>query len=211
MEQQSLKQPIREAITELKEYFEIQLKYQKMVAAKKTSKISSFSALFLILFALISSLLLFLSFAFVSWFADGDIKRMYQGYLIITAFYALIAIIFIVFRKQLLVNPIRKFLTDLFFEEDEAEDTEEIFTRVNLRDEESFNVMLVEEKEKIKAKEEILQEKFKEVEDNFSFMNMVKMAAGSIMDSYVTTATVAKLAFKAIGGLKHHKKRLKKK
>ncbi len=41
-------------------------------------------------------------------------------------------------------------------------------------------------------------------------MNMVKMAAGSIMDTYITTATVAKLAFKAIGGLKH-KKRLKQK
>ncbi len=167
MEKQSLKQPIRETIEELKEYFEIQFKYQKMIAAKKTSKISSFSALFLILFALFSSFLLFLSFAFVSWFAHGDVKRMYHGYLIITAFYALMAIVFIVFRKQLLVNPIRKFLTDLFFEEEKTDDTEEIFTKINLRDEESFNMMLVEEKEKIKAKEEVLQEKFKEVEDNF--------------------------------------------
>ena len=211
MEDHSLKQPIRETIVELKEYLDLQIKYQKMVAAKKTSKISSFSALFLILFALSSSFLLFLSFAFVWWFSDGDTTRMYEGYLIVTGFYAILAVIFIVFRKPLLVNPIRKFLTDLFFEEVEAEEGEEIFTRVNLRDEESFNVMLLEQKENIKEKEEILQGKFKEVEDNFSFVNFAKMAVGSIMNSYVTTATVAKLAFKAIGGLKHRKKHLKRK
>jgi hypothetical protein len=208
MEDHSLKQPIRETISELKEYLDLQIKYQKMVAAKKTSKISSFSALFLILFALCSSFLLFLSFAFVWWFSDGDNTRMYEGYLIVTGFYAIIAIAFIVFRKTLLVNPVRKFLTDLFFEEAE-EEGDETLTRVNLRDEESFNVMLLEEKKNIKEKEEILQEKFKEVEENFSFVNFAKMAIGTIMNSYVTTATVAKLAFKAIGGLKHRKKHLK--
>ena len=96
MEDHSLKQPIRETIFELKEYLDLQIKYQKMVAAKKTSKITSFSVLFLILFALISSFLLFLSFAFVWWFSDGDTTRMYEGYLIVTGFYAVLAIIFIV-------------------------------------------------------------------------------------------------------------------
>ena len=211
MENQNLNTSLRDAANEMKDYLDLQIKYQKMQATKKTSKISSFSALFLILFAIATSFTLFFSFAFVWWYSDGDTSKMYEGYLIIAAFYALLAIITIVFRKQLLFNPIRKFLTDLFFEDDSKEDQENPVEKINLKDEESFERMLAEEKEKIREKEEVIQDKFKAIEKDFTFINLAKMAAGSIMSTYVNTATVARLAFKTVTNLKHRKKRLKKK
>jgi len=211
MEKQNLNNSLRETVDEMKEYLDLQIKYQKMQAAKKTGKLSSFSALFLILFAIATSFTLFFSFAFVWWYSDGITSKMYEGYLIIAGFYAVLAIITIIFRKQLLFNPILKLLTDIFFEDDSDKDGDETIEKVNLKDEESFNKILIEEKEKIKEKEELIQVKFKEIEKEFTFINLVKMAAGSMMNTYITTATVAKLAFKTISNLKRKKKKQIKK
>jgi uncharacterized membrane protein YgcG len=211
MEKQNLNNSLRETVDEMKGYLDLQIKYQKMQAAKKTGKLSSFSALFLILFAIATSFTLFFSFAFVWWYSDGITSKMYEGYLIIAGFYAVLAIITIIFRKQLLFNPILKLLTDIFFEDDSDKDGDETIEKVNLKDEESFNKILIEEKEKIKEKEELIQVKFKEIEKEFTFINLVKMAAGSMMNTYITTATVAKLAFKTISNLKRKKKKQIKK
>ncbi len=211
MENQNLNTSFKEAASELKDYLDLQIKYQKMQAAKKTSMISSFSALFLILFAIAIGFTLFFSFAFVWWYSNGDTSKMYEGYLIIAGFYLLLAVIVFLFRKQLLFNPIRKFLTDLFFEDNNEENQDEIINKVNLKDEESFNKMLVEEKERIKEKEEAIQKKFRIIERDFTFTNLAKMAAGSLMSTYLSTATIAKLAFKTVSNLKHRKKRLKNK
>ena len=210
MENQDLKQPVKETIADLKDYLDLQINYQKMMAAKKTSKLSSFSALFLILFILIASLLFFLSFAFVLWYAGDDNAKMSQGYLIVAGFYGLLAFIVIIFRKQLLVNPIHAYLTDLFFDKDNSNITRSLSTNVNLKDEEAFEKILEEEKEKIKEMETVLQYRFKEVEKNFSVANLLKIAGSSLVNTYLTTATVARLAFKAVGGLKR-KKKLKQK
>jgi uncharacterized membrane protein YgcG len=211
MEKQNLNNSLRETVDEMKEYLDLQIKYQKMQAAKKTGKLSSFSALFLILFAIATSFTLFFSFAFVWWYSDGITTKMYEGYLIIAGFYAVLAIITIIFRKQLLFNPIRKLLTDIFFEDDSGKDHDETIEKVNLKDEISFNKMLIEEKEKIKEKEELIQVKFNEIGKEFTFINLVKMAAGSMMNTYITTATVAKLAFKTVSNLKRKKKKQIKK
>jgi len=211
MEKQNLNNSLRETADEMREYLDLQIKYQKMQAAKKTGKLSSFSALFLILFAIATSFTLFFSFAFVWWYSDGITTKMYEGYLIIAGFYAVLAIITIIFRKQLLFNPIRKLLTDIFFEDDSGKDHDETIEKVNLKDEISFNKMLIEEKEKIKEKEELIQVRFKEIEKEFTFINLVKMAAGSMMNTYITTATVAKLAFKTVSNLKRKKKKQIKK
>ena len=202
--------PIKESIEELKSYLDLQLRYQKMIAAKKTSKLSSFAALFLILFSIAAGFILFFSFAFVWWYADGQSNKMMQGYLIVAGFYLLLAIITIFFRKTLLINPIRSFLATLFFEDTESDEEQRNLATINLKDEMAFDNLLQEHKKQIVEQETLLQQKFKEVEQQFTFTNMVKMATENIVSSYVTTETVAKLAFKAFSNLKHKKRRLKK-
>ena len=202
--------PLKETIEELKNYLDLQLRYQKMLAAKKTSKISSFAALFLILFSIAAGFILFFSFAFVWWYSDGNNDKMAQGYLIVAGFYLLLAVVTVVFRKPLLINPTRSMLAKLLFEDSGSEADQSDLQKVDLKDEEAFNSLLSEEKEQIKEQEAILQHKFKEVEQQFTFTNMVKMATENLISSYVTTATVAKLAFKAFSNFKHKKKRLKK-
>ena len=202
--------PIKESIEELKSYLDLQLRYQKMIAAKKTSKLSSFAALFLILFSIAAGFILFFSFAFVWWYSDGNSDKMAQGYLMVAGFYLLLAVITIIFRKPLLTNPIRNMLAKLFFEDSDSEEDQTNLSGINLKDEEAFDRLLLKEKKQIKEKEVLLQEKFKEVEQQFTFTNMVKMATENLVSSYMTTATVAKLAFKAFSNFKHKKRRLNK-
>lgn len=210
MNNQTHHNPIKESIEELKSYLDLQLRYQKMIAAKKTSKLSSFAALFLILFSIAAGFILFFSFAFVWWYADGHSDKMMQGYLIVAGFYLLLAIVTIVFRKALLINPIRSFLTRLLFEDTESDEVQSNLATIDLKDEVSFNKLLQEHKQQIAQQELLLQKKFKEVEQQFTFTNMVKMATENLVSSYMTTATVAKLAFKTFSKLKHKKRRLKK-
>jgi ABC-type multidrug transport system fused ATPase/permease subunit len=210
MNNQIHRNPIKETVEELKNYLDLQLRYQKMIAAKKMSKLSSFAALFLILFSIAAGFILFFSFAFVWWYSEGSSDKMAQGYLIVTGFYLLLAVITVIFRKSLLINPIRSLLAKLFFEDASSEKGQTNLSKINLKDEEAFENLLLEEKKQIRDKEEQLQKKFKEVEQQFTFTNMVKMAVENLVSSYVTTATVTKLAFKAFANLRHKRKRLKK-
>ncbi len=210
MSNQTFKNPVKESIEELKSYLDLQLRYQKMIAAKKASKASSFAALFLILFSIAAGFILFFSFAFVWWYSGGHSDKMAQGYLIVAAFYLLLAIVTVVFRNQLLINPIRSLMAKLLFEDAASGEDKKSFSAINLKDETAFNALLLKEKKQIKDKEILLQQKFKEVEQQFTFTNMVKLATENIVSSYVTTATVAKLAFKAFSNLKHKRKKLKK-
>jgi len=210
MNNQIHKNPIKETVEELKNYLDLQLRYQKMIAAKKMSKFSSFAALFLILFSIAAGFILFFSFAFVWWYSEGSTDKMAQGYLIVTSFYLLLAVITVIFRKPLLINPIRSLVAKLFFEDTESEKDQTNLSTINLKDEEAFENLLLKEKKQIRDKEEQLQKKFKEVEQQFTFTNMVKMATENLVSSYVTTATVTKLAFKAFANLRHKRKRLKK-
>ena len=208
MEQQHLNTPIRESIGELKEYLDLQIRYQKLMAAKKTSKISSFSALAFIMISLIFSLLLFLSFAFVWWYSGDDPRKMYEGYLIVGAFYVFIILLIIIFRKQFFYAPIRKYIFNVFF----SNSHDEQLADANLVNESSFEKTVQSEKTKIKEKELTIQQKFKEVEQEFTFVNLAKMAMGTVMNSYMTTTTIAKLVFKTVSNLKHRKnRRIKKK
>ncbi|RLD87941.1 MAG: hypothetical protein DRJ09_09320 [Bacteroidetes bacterium] len=181
-----------------------------MLAAKKTSKLSSFAALFLILFSFAVGFILFFSFAFVWWYSDGNSEKMSQGYMIVAGFYLLLAILTIIFRKSLLINPIRSFLAKLFFEDSAPNKEHSDLSAINLKDEKAFDNLLLESKRQIMEKEEMLQQNFKAVEQHFTFTNMVKMATENLVSSYMTSATVAKLAFKAFSKLKHKKRRLKK-
>ena len=202
--------PVKESVEELKSYFDLQFRYQKMIVAKKTSKISSFASLFLILFSIAAGFILFFSFAFVWWYSNGNSDKMVQGYLIVAGFYLLLAVVTIVFRKRLVINPIRNLLIEIFFEDSATKKDKTNLSEINLKDEKAFNDLLLKEKKQIKEKEAVLQQKYKEVERQFTFTNIVKMATENLVHSYVTTATVAKLAFKAFSNFKHKKKRLKK-
>jgi len=208
MEQQNLNTPIRESIDELKEYFDLQIRYQKLMAAKKTSKVSSFSALAFVMLLLMASLLLFLSFAFVWWYSGDDPTKMYEGYLIVGAFYVFIILLIFIFKKQFFYDPIRKYVFKIFF----SDSNDEQLADANLLNESSFEKTVQSEKKKIKEKEVIIQQKFKKVEQEFTFTNIAKTAIGAVMNSYMTTTTIAKLAFKTFSNLKHRKtRRIKKK
>ncbi len=210
MNNQIHKNPVKAMAEELKNYLDLQLRYQKMIVAKKMSKLTSVAALFLILFSIAAGFILFFSFAFVWWYSEGNSYKMAQGYLIVTGFYLFLAVVTVLFRKPLLINPIRGILAVLFFEEPATAENQTGNPNINYKDEKAFDKLMLEEKKQIKKKEELLQKKFNEVEQQFTFTNMIKMATENLVSSYITTATVAKLAFKAFANLKHKKKRLKK-
>lgn len=207
MEKNNLNTPIRESIDEIKEYLDLQIRYQKLMGAKKTSKISSFSALAFASISLLFILLLFLTFAFVWWYSGGDTSKLYEGYLIAGVFYVFILALIIIFRKQFFYDPIRKYIFKIFF----SDSHDEQLSNDNLLNESYFDKTVQSEKNKIKEKEVIIQKKFKEVEQGFNFVNLAKMAIGTVVNSYMTTTTIAKLAFKTVSNLKHRKKRRIKK
>ena len=118
MDKANLDESLKSAFVELQEYLNLQVKYNKMLMAKKMGEIMSHLALFLILAGISGFLLIFLSFAFVVWF-NQHYDAPYAGHLIVASFYLLLALIILVFRKQILYGPMRKLFGGVFFDEDD--------------------------------------------------------------------------------------------
>ena len=103
------KQPIKALIDELKRYVDLQLEYNKVAYRKKSAEMMGQLMLFAMLFGIFVFVMMFLSFAFVNWYAGQGGTRM-GGFLWVTAFYLFVALILYAFREPLLFSKIRKVL-----------------------------------------------------------------------------------------------------
>lgn len=98
---------------ELKSTFKLNVDYAKLTAAEKLTMLLTTVALALIVFVLMSLIVFFLSLAAVRCIAAG--VGMIWAYFIVCAFYVIILALAIAFRKQLIIDPIARFVSRLFF------------------------------------------------------------------------------------------------
>lgn len=98
---------------ELKATFNINVVYAKLTAAEKLTVLLATVGIVLVGLVLVTLIVFFLSLAIVWWIAEGI--GMVWAYLIMCAFYILLFVLLMAFRKQLIINPIANFISRLFF------------------------------------------------------------------------------------------------
>ena len=100
MESKNLDGSLKDTLVGLQHYVDLQIRYNKLLLAKRMGEISSIFVLFLLLLGIISFALFFLSFAFVDWFAANYSNRFY-GHLIVFGFYFLIALLLFLLKEPI--------------------------------------------------------------------------------------------------------------
>lgn len=98
---------------ELKETLRLNVEYAKLTGAEKMTLLISSATVCALTFVLASLILLFLSLATVFLIAEGT--GLIWAYIIMAAFYALILVLLFAFRKQLIIDPIARFISRLIF------------------------------------------------------------------------------------------------
>ena len=98
---------------EIKDALKLNVNYAKFTAAEKLTLLLTTVTFALIGFVLISLFMFFLSIAIVRCIATGT--GLIWAYFIMCGFYVFLLCIVIAFRKQLVINPIARFISRLFF------------------------------------------------------------------------------------------------
>lgn len=98
---------------ELKDTFKLNVNYAKLTVAEKMTLLLTTAAFSLIGFVLISLFMFFLSLAIVRCIASG--VGLIWAYFIMCGFYLILLGLVVAFRKQLIINPIARFVSRLFF------------------------------------------------------------------------------------------------
>ncbi len=199
MEYDSLGQPIKDAIEELKGYVEIQITYNKLVFTRKAGELSSYILLLVILLAIGGLILLFLSFAFAGWFSDITNLGIGMGYLVVSGFYFIIGIVIYIYRKKLIFNPTRRIFGNIFFGDDFDSNNPNPFSFDS--DESSIENIKVVHKELVK-RQEALNQKINVVGNSLTFANITHQIFEKAYGTFVTTSNMAKLAFNIINKLR---------
>lgn len=206
MEQQhDIKDSLKTTLDEVKKYFDLQLEYNKVLTRKKFSEISGKLILSIMLFGAFVFVLLFLSLAFVNWYAMEFGSRT-VGLLIVTGFYLFLALILLAFKEALIFSPLRKFFTKNFSSLEEKE----FFSGRTYADAKSAEKYIGYLEKQNKKQEHILLDKFKDVEESFNWMNITKNAVSSFFQSISAFTTVFKAAYKFGRKIAEKKRRRKK-
>lgn len=203
MDKTTIDTSLRETLGELQVYFELQLKYNKLVLSKKLSEVSSFFVLFLILLGLSGFLLLFGSFAFVDWISL-HVEYRYFGHLIVVGFYLLLILILVVFRKQIIFNPVRKMFGSILFDDDDLELNATTFSNPK-----ALQIQIKNQKAFIKSQETVLKEKFESLSDELTISNILQSVAINAYNSFLTASNVAKVAYNLVKRISFRKKKSK--
>ena len=120
MENIELGSMLKESFSSLQRYVDLQLKYNKLLLTQKMSEILSLMVLFIILLGLSGFILIFLSFAFVGWYEE-NVGSVFYGYLWVSAFYFVIALLIYLLRKQILFDPLRIVFGNILFREESSD------------------------------------------------------------------------------------------
>ncbi|MCM1075858.1 MAG: hypothetical protein NC411_00685 [Bacteroides sp.] len=98
---------------EIKESLRLNVNYAKFTAAEKLTLLLTTITFAIIGFVLVSLVMFFLSIAIVRCIATG--VGLIGAYFIMCGFYVILLGAVVLFRKQLIVNPIARFVSRLFF------------------------------------------------------------------------------------------------
>lgn len=104
MDDTSLSEQLLKFFEQIKTYFNLRVEYFKLHVAEYLIRFFSSLALWLVIFLFLFFVVVFASFAFAFWF--GKMSGNWSlGFLIVAGFYVLLAILFYVFRKAIIVRP----------------------------------------------------------------------------------------------------------
>ena len=206
MDKVNLDESLKAAFVELQEYLNLQVKYNKMLLAKKMGEVISHLALFVLLAGISGFLLIFLSFAFVVWF-NQHFDAPYVGHLIVSGFYLSLALILVIFRKPLIYGPMRKLFGNAMFDEDEDRvGYEEAF-----RTTDNLNQRIRKFKKVIKKKEDKLGVSFGNLSEQFTFFNIMQTIGRNLYNSFVTTTNIARTTYSLFKRFSRRKQKVSKK
>lgn len=196
MKSKNLDGSLKDTLVGLQHYVDLQIRYNKLLLAKRMGEISSVFTLFMILLIIFSFALLFLSFTFVDWFA-AQYDNRYFGNLIVFGFYSLIGLILILFREQFIFGPIRNLFANIFATKEDNGDNKKAF-----RSKEAIDLLLINYRETIKEEEDDLKEKFEKLGKAFTLPNVIQSAGKSIYKSFVTTSNMARFTYQLVKRIK---------
>lgn len=98
---------------EVKEYLRLNLDYARLTGAEKLTVLLVAVSLCMIGFVLVSLILFFLSMTIVRWIAESI--GITWAYFIMSGFYLLLLVLVFALRRPLIINPISRFVSKLFF------------------------------------------------------------------------------------------------
>ncbi len=199
MDNSDLRRPIKTLIDELKTYVDLQLEYNKVAYRKKSAEIIGRLILFFILFEVAVFVLMFLSFAFVNGYVAQGGTRL-GGFLIVSGFYLLIALVLFAFREAIIFSTIRKILGKNFSSTREKQ----FLAGTSFSNEKMTDKYLEQLKDKNRKQENSIRQQFDAVQDAFNMLNIAKAMINSGIQAFVTTSNIIRTAF-------HLAKRLKTK
>ena len=104
MEDNSLSEQIKRIFDQVKIYLDLQVGYLKLNVAEYLIRFFSSLVLWMVIFFILFFVIVFGSFAFAYWFGETT-GRWSLGFLIVAGFYVILAILFYVFRKPIIVRP----------------------------------------------------------------------------------------------------------
>lgn len=98
---------------EAKNFFMLNVDYAKFTMAEKLTVLLTAASVCAVAFVLAAIMMFFISMALVRWIAMAT--GMVGAYFIMTGVYAILFGLIFALRKPLIVNPISRFITKLFF------------------------------------------------------------------------------------------------
>ncbi len=209
MENESINTPLLKALEEVKLYFTQQITYNKLLLSKRMYELSAGLFLFVILSGIGVLALLSLSLAFVYWYSFFFGRNAYEGFLILTSFYVLAGILIILFRKQWVYSPLRKFTGGILFSEEESDVDKGIRPEI-FRSKESLHTAIEKAHNDLQQQENNLKDLFDQLSNQYTLRNITQYLAKNAYSSFVSTANIAKATFFLINKLRGKKKKHKK-
>ena len=188
MENIELGGALKDSFNSLQRYIDIQLKYNKLLLTQKMSEILSLIVLFVVLLGLSGFILIFFSFAFVNWYSEQG-GSMFHGYLWVTLFYFIVAILIYVLRKPILFNPLRIIFGNILFREESNNGNETPF-----KTKEELNINIAKAKAELHVETDELKAKIDDLGQKLTVPNILLSAGKSLYSSYVTTSNIVKVS-----------------
>ena len=199
------KQPLKELVDELKRYIDLQLEYNKVSYRQKSAEMMGQLLLFAMLFGVFVFVVMFLSFAFVNWYATHGGTRT-GGFLWVTAFYLLIALILYAFRETLLFSKLRKILGKNLSSQQEKQ----FRAGAGFDDEKITAKYLDHLKDLNRKQEDAVKQQFQTVNASFNMINITKAMIHQAIQAFVTTRNIIEATFQLTQKLKNRRRKNKK-
>ena len=105
---------VQQILVELKKYMQLQSDYLQVTMVEKLTKLMSKLIIAIVALMLVVLILFYLLFALAH--ALAPVLGFVASFSIVAAIFLVMLVILIVFKKQLIVNPILKLLVDVFYD-----------------------------------------------------------------------------------------------